>query len=195
MEPNLYIVVLGGKVRSSNIEQHDVRWVVGTSIEETYSQLRTEWFGLNDGLHIDSYMKVNYIDGFKIVPTRTRPALNLNANSKSQNKLLLWFVNLGAYDPNELYELHQFTLVVSHNSLRAKTIAMNRCLCNCNYRHKDNINTIPSSTKVDCCNIIENINGWIICLEKDPLNRSQKIIPDFYGFIPIYKSSQVKIPL
>ena len=195
MDPNLYIVVLGGKVRSSNIEQHDVRWVVGTSIEETYGQLSMQWFGLNEGLHIDSYMKVNYIDGFKIVLKRIQAGLKLsNAKSNSHNKQLLWFVNLGAYDPSELYELHQFTLVVSHNSISAKKIAMNRCLSNYKYRHNDNTHSIPCSAKVDGCNIIENINGWSIYLEKDPLNRSQKIIPDFYGFMPIYKASQAKIP-
>ena len=60
----LFIVVLGGSCGKSNIELHDVRWVVGSSIQETFKQLRKEWFGDQDGLHIDSYLKVQFVDGF-----------------------------------------------------------------------------------------------------------------------------------
>jgi len=30
-----YLVVLGGKARKANVELHDVRWVVGSKIEDT----------------------------------------------------------------------------------------------------------------------------------------------------------------
>ena len=33
---SLYLVVLGGRAKKANIELHDVRWVVGSKIEETY---------------------------------------------------------------------------------------------------------------------------------------------------------------
>ena len=36
----LYLVVLGGKAKKANIELHDVRWVVGSKIEDTYDTLR-----------------------------------------------------------------------------------------------------------------------------------------------------------
>ena len=62
----LYLVVLGGSVNRANIELHDVRWVVGTKIEDTFDTLRREWFGLIEGLHIDSYKKIKYVDGFRI---------------------------------------------------------------------------------------------------------------------------------
>tara|TARA_Y100000991_G_scaffold126268_1_gene95085 strand:+ start:247 stop:414 length:168 start_codon:yes stop_codon:yes gene_type:complete len=41
----LYLVVVGGKTPKANIEQHDVRWVVGSRIEDTFDQLRKDWFG------------------------------------------------------------------------------------------------------------------------------------------------------
>jgi len=62
----LYLVVLGGRAKKANIELHDVRWVVGSKIEDTYDTLRKDWFGSLKGLHIDSYKKIKYIDGYKI---------------------------------------------------------------------------------------------------------------------------------
>ena len=62
----LYLVVLGGRAKKANIELHDVRWVVGSEIEDTYATLRNDWFGSSTGLHIDSYKKIKYIDGYKI---------------------------------------------------------------------------------------------------------------------------------
>ena len=57
----LYLVVLGGRAKKANIELHDVRWVVGSKIEDTYDTLRKDWFGSPKGLHIDSYKKIKYI--------------------------------------------------------------------------------------------------------------------------------------
>jgi len=62
----LYLVVLGGRAEKANIELHDVRWVIGSKIEDTYDTLRKQWFGSPKGLHIDSYKKIKYIDGYKI---------------------------------------------------------------------------------------------------------------------------------
>jgi len=62
----LYLVVLGGRAEKANIELHDVRWVVVSKIEDTYDTLRKDWFGSPKGLHIDSYKKIKYIDGYKI---------------------------------------------------------------------------------------------------------------------------------
>ena len=62
----LYLIVLGGRAKKANIELHDVRWVIGSKIEDTYDTLRKDWFGSPKGLHIDSYKKIKYIDGYKI---------------------------------------------------------------------------------------------------------------------------------
>ena len=57
----LYLVVLGGRAEKANIELHDVRWVVGSKIEDTYDTLRKDWFGSSIGLHVDSYKTIQYI--------------------------------------------------------------------------------------------------------------------------------------
>jgi len=62
----LFLVVLGGRAEKANVELHDVRWVVGSKIEDTFNDLRKNWFGSIDGLHIDSFKKIEYVDGYKI---------------------------------------------------------------------------------------------------------------------------------
>ena len=62
----LFLVVLGGRANKANIELHDVRWVIGSRIEDTFNTLRRDWFGIIEGLHIDSYKKINYVDGYRI---------------------------------------------------------------------------------------------------------------------------------
>ena len=52
MEPHkkfLFLVVVGGRSPKANIELHDVRWVIGSKIEDTFDQLRNDWFGSYKG--------------------------------------------------------------------------------------------------------------------------------------------------
>ena len=56
--PKLFAVYLGGRAPKCNTELHDVVFVVGESIEATYSQLTELWFGSREGLHIDSWLEL-----------------------------------------------------------------------------------------------------------------------------------------
>jgi hypothetical protein len=42
----LFRVYLGGSAPKANIELHDIQFVVGDKIEDTYEQLRNSWFVL-----------------------------------------------------------------------------------------------------------------------------------------------------
>ena len=94
----LYLVVLGGRAKKANIELHDVRWVVGSKIEDTYDTLRKDWFGSPQGLHIDSY-KIKYIDGYKInlINFEKDKIDKKQLVKKDKAKRHLWFVNIGGY--------------------------------------------------------------------------------------------------
>ena len=110
----LFLVFIGGSAPKANIELHDVRWVVGSRIEDTFESLRKNWFGSIEGLHIDSYKKIKSIDGYKI---------NLKQIEKPKknylNKEKLWFVNLGG--PEEIQcGKDAFGLVVAKNSQEAR---------------------------------------------------------------------------
>lgn len=89
---------------TSLIEVHDVRFVAGTTIDDTIPELRRQWFGRRDGLHLDAYMAVRAVDGW---------AVRLGREPAAPRPERLWFVNLGAYRPDSLAELHHFGLVVA----------------------------------------------------------------------------------
>ena len=110
---NLYLVVLGGKVNGGHIEMHDVRWVVGETIESTIPQLKSQWVGNTSGLHIDSYKLIEFVDGYRI-----KIATNNEANDHEVNKL--WFINLGGYKDGEPLEQHHIELVIASSVNIAK---------------------------------------------------------------------------
>ena len=82
LSPSLFLVVLGGREKGVHIELHDVRWAIGNKIEDTYDQLRSQWFGIQKGLHIDSYMKVLYVDGYEIKLTKDNKGKKLSGQIK-----------------------------------------------------------------------------------------------------------------
>ena len=104
----LYLVVLGGRAAKANVELHDVRWVVGSCIEDSYDFLRRDWFESLAGIHIDSYKRINYVDGYMINlknvnNTKLKSQKLLNKNSM---KKYLWFVNIGVYSPSSMLKKH-----------------------------------------------------------------------------------------
>jgi hypothetical protein len=98
----LFSVVLGGRATGCNIELHDVVFVIGHSIEETYPQLVNKWFGHKKQLHVDSFIELKYIDRHEIIISREKPK-----NSKK-----LFFVNFGAYQPGYFGEVHAIDFYV-----------------------------------------------------------------------------------
>ncbi len=184
----LFLVVLGGKAEKANIELHDVRWVVGSRIEDTYDVLRRDWFGAFEGLHIDSYKKINYVDGYKInlkniQDKEIKNKKFLNGNSKKN----LWFVNIGGYDPSSMQEKHEFGLVVASSKLEAKNIAKSKWLIGFKKKHKDDIAPLKIIMGCDDCQIIKKIGNWEIelTLEKKLIKETNN--PDWFGFKRIDK--------
>ena len=180
----LYLVVLGGRAKKANIELHDVRWVVGSKIEDTYDTLRKDWFGSPEGLHIDSYKKIKYIDGYKI------NLINFEKDKREKNQLVkkskakkyLWFVNLGGYNPTSMQEKHEFGLVTASNKLEAKNIAKSKWLIGCKKKHNDDIASIEMLINCYDCELIKKIDNWEI--ELTPVNNliEENNYPDWYGY-------------
>ena len=178
------MVVLGGRVKKANIEQHDVRWVVGSKIEDTYDTLRKDWFGSSKGLHIDSYKKIKYLDGYKI-NLRNVENLKINNNKfsiKSKTKKNLWFVNIGGYNPTSMQEKHEFGLVIAKNKLEAKNIAKSKWLIGCKKKHKDDISPIETVISCEDCKLIKKIDNWEIELTPDKKFIEANNYPDWYGY-------------
>jgi len=180
----LYLVVLGGRAKKANIELHDVRWVVGSRIEDTFDALRNDWFGNFEGLHIDSYKKIKHVDGYKInlknIESKKLKNKNfLNGNASKNN---LWFVNIGGYDPTSMQEKHEFGLVIASNKLEAKNIAKSKWLIGCKKKHKDDISSLEKLISCDDCELIKKIGNWQIELTPDNNCRQENNYPDWYGF-------------
>ena len=185
----LFLVVLGGRADKANVELHDVRWVVGSHIEDTFNDLRNNWFGSIDGLHIDSFKKIEYIDGYKINLKNFEKIKIKNKQSIIQNDPPnnLWFVNIGGYDPSSMQEKHEFGLVVASSSLEAKNRAKSKWLRGCRKKHKDDIASLNKLISCDDCQLIKNIGSWEIelILENNLLEETN--YPDWYGYKRIDK--------
>ena len=185
----IFLVVLGGRAKKANVELHDVRWVVGSRIEDTFDVLRNDWFGNFEGLHIDSYKKIKHVDGYKInlknIESKKLKNKNfLNGNASKNN---LWFVNIGGYDPNSMQEKHEFGLVVASSKLEAKNLAKSKWLIGLKKKHKDDIASLNKLIGCDDCKLIQNIGKWEIELAQDDNLIKETNNPDWYGYKRIDK--------
>ena len=183
----LYLVVLGGRAKKANIELHDVRWVVGSKIEDTYNTLRKDWFGSPKGLHIDSYKKIKYIDGYKInliyfEKDKIDKKDKKHLVKKNEAKTHLWFVNIGGYNPTSLQEIHEFGLVAASTKLEATNIAKSKWLIGCKKRHKDDIASLERLFCCDDCELIKKIGNWEIELTPNNSFIEENNYPDWYGY-------------
>tara|TARA_B100000401_G_C52795520_1_gene715668 strand:+ start:286 stop:870 length:585 start_codon:yes stop_codon:yes gene_type:complete len=187
----LFLVVIGGRVPKANIEIHDVRWVVGSTIKETFDVLRKDWIGSKDGLHIDSYKKIVSVDGYNVnlKKKETIKKDNIGFKKKIKTTKKLWFVNLGGYDPSSMQEKHEFGFVVASNALEAKNIAKSKWLIGLKKRHKDDIAYLKIFKDVDNCEIIKNVGIWEIELSLDDGFVNETQIPDWYGYMRIDKAN------
>lgn len=176
--PTLFLAVLGGRIGGAHIELHDVRFVVGASIDDTLPALRRQWFGARKGLHLDSWMAVRFVDGYR-VELRPEPFAGPER---------LWFVNMGGYDPQQLAELHGFGVVVATSPQAAKAAARQRFLPQALERHKDDLHAVESTLTDgvdDCLDVqlslgADPADGWALHLIPD--GREQPQVPDWFGY-------------
>lgn len=160
----LFLVYIGGTAPGANIELHDVRFVAAQRIEDTHSLLCQQWFGTVKGLHIDSYMQINHIDGYSV-------SLHSEPQSGS-NKL--YFVNFGGYYPDNIAEQHDFMLCVATSAAEAKAKAKKQLLTDADSQHKDDL------LQLDDCFALEQLQGLYIHLHAS--GQSQPMRPDWSGY-------------
>jgi hypothetical protein len=161
----LFMVYLGGRIQGCHIEMHDVRFVVGENIEQTYSKLKAQWVGDKKAVHMDSYMAINHIDGYKVDVVDT-PVMQ---------EVRLYFVNLGAYRADCMAEQHDFALYVAHNAEQAKQRAKHDLLAGLSHIHKDDLHD------VDECFAIDLLDSQL-SIKLTPSGHAQVIAPDWLGY-------------
>ena len=165
----LFSVFLGGRAKKCNTELHDVVFTCGNSIEETYLDLLDKWFGVPDKLHIDSWVELSNVDGCKVSLSK----------DKIENNNKLYFINLGAYDPNKFEELHESRFMVGPNKVRIKKRAKESMMIGLDQVHTDDL------YDVDDCIEINKVSDLYIKLEKS--NSKEELVFN-NGYHPITKA-------
>ena len=145
----LFVVMLGGKHPRAKIEVHDVVFAIADSLEATYPQLRQGWFGNPAGLHIDAWMRVDGVEGWRV---ELSPLAPLPGSPR------LYFINLGGYEANTFGEAHHYLLVVAQDKNQAKSRAKQHMLKHWQQAHTDAL------LDVDDCLPIDQVSGRYIHL-------------------------------
>ena len=164
----LFVFAIGGNAGKSNIEVHDIQFVIAEKPEEAWPTLRENWFGDSDKIHIDGYGRLRWADGYKVSVSKTPP---------KQPSPKLFFVNVGAYSKTELMELHAFGFYVAENAKEAKKQALASLLTGENQQHKDNLKD------VDDCKLLSQIGEYYLHLE--PQKEGIPFSPEWQGYQPI----------
>ena len=111
----LFMFQVGGNFRNSNVELHDIRFSIGETVEDCYTDLRSQWWGDPQSLHLDCWGAVEQVDGHDVT-------LKAEAGPPAVDRL--FFVNLGGYSPTEFTELHRNVLIVAQDAAAAKAKAL-----------------------------------------------------------------------
>jgi hypothetical protein len=165
---DLFVFAIGGNAGKSNIEVHDIQFVIAEKPEDAWPTLRENWFGDKDKIHLDGYGRLRWVNGYRVSVSKTPPASELPK---------LFFVNVGAYCKTELMELHAFDFFVANNAADAKKQALASLLSGEQQQHKDNLK------EVDDCKLLSEIGDYYLHLE--PQAEGLPFIPEWQGYQPI----------
>ncbi|WP_338475078.1 DUF1543 domain-containing protein [Pseudomonas khavaziana] len=149
----LFVVMLGGKHPRAKIEVHDVVFAVADTLQATYAQLREAWFGSSKGVHIDSWMAVDGVDGWKI---------ELSPLAPHGDARHLYFINLGGYEANRFGEDHHYLLVVARDKREAMSMGKRQMLRHWSQAHTDAV------LDIDDCLPIDLVDGRYVHLVQGP---------------------------
>ena len=135
-------------------------------------------------MHVDSYKKIQYVDGYKInlIYFEKDKIDKKQLVKKNKAKKHLWFVNIGGYNPTSMQEEHEFGLVTASTKLEAKNIAKSKWLIGCKKKHKDDLASLDMLISCDDCELIKKIGNWQIELAPDKNFIQENNYPDWYGY-------------
>lgn len=159
------MITLGGKAKNSNIEVHDVQFIIAKDIAETYKVLKENWYGIDLKLHIDSYKEIKVVQGYSI---------EITDNITKDNNNDLYFVNIGGYNKNSMAEIHHYKFIVTNDFSSIKRSAIELYGKGLIEPHVDNILCITKSK------LLRSIYEGEIKICKT--NQKEDITPDWFGY-------------
>lgn len=159
----LHVFMLGGRHDRARIEVHDVAFANVARIEDAYPQLRQDWFGAAKGLHIDGWLAVDGVDGYKVSFVQAAPAADAPR---------LFFINLGGYVARSLGEAHDYRLLVATDTAQARQKA--KALRDAAWfkPHTDAV------LDVDDCIAIDQVGGRYVHLAPGP-HKGTALVSDY----------------
>ncbi|QMS84390.1 DUF1543 domain-containing protein [Candidatus Xianfuyuplasma coldseepsis] len=131
----LYMIGVGGNTVQSNIEVHDMQFVYAETLEDCYAVLQHRWYG--DSLHIDSYVPLQYIDGYE---------LDFSSTSSQQ----LYMIVYGGYMSSIIDEIHTYHFVLANTPQEAKAIAKKDMPHFTDMNHVDEIVDVFANAGITC---------------------------------------------
>jgi hypothetical protein len=159
---NLFAFYLGGSAKNARLEQHHVVFAVGKTVEDCYPQIKRNWFGITKGLHIDAYICLDAIDGFRVEIITDKP---LNQETELENPAKkLYFVNLGGTKPGDFFEYHKSSFVLAISQIGAISRAKKLLQPNFDFIHLDNVMAVD-----DCLDVGDLLSNYTINLIPDPV--------------------------
>jgi len=109
--PKLYMLLIGASPPDRNIEQHDVFFGIGDSINDLVPDVLAFWSG-NNKIHFDAWREITRVNGYKV-------EVVLKNESKPNSPFKLFFINLGGYKQNEFEEFHYKMVIAAANKSEA----------------------------------------------------------------------------
>lgn len=106
-----YVVLLGGEHPRAKLELHDVVFLFADRIEDAYDRLRAAWFAAPGKVHIDGWMELDGLDGYRI-ESADAPA--------APGEPRLYCAQLGGYTESVFGEAHPLHLVIAPDAATAK---------------------------------------------------------------------------
>lgn len=161
IKQNLYIVLLGGKHESANIEVHDIIPIIASDIPSSFQYFQQQWFGLKNGLHVDSWMKINGISY-----QGKNYQIHISDTPVETKELKLFLINLGAYIPEQFGEIHKYLVVAGIDENDAKDQGKLVIESNWLKPHTDAV------LDIDDCLVLESINKQFIQLSEGEFQKN-----------------------
>lgn len=164
--PSLFVVMLGGRAPGCRIELHDVAFAVGHELADTHEQLLDQWFGQARGLHVDAWMKVDQLPGYRVSLRPEPPDAEPSAR--------LYFVNIGGYQPGDLAEQHGYLVLAASGKAQAKSRSKRLLLQGFESVHKDDL------YEVDDLLSIERVGDWHVHLIPTPDSADPQVVNGYF---------------
>lgn len=153
----LFALYVGGRAPQSKIEVHDVIFSVVESLEEIDRVIHQKWWGISERVHIDAYIELTHIDGYRIELTE----------EPSEEELKLFFTHYGGYSNKPFGEVHESGFFVAKDISEA--IKRGReTLCQGLYQQH-----------LDDCIPLEEIDGYYVSLVPEPEAIASKVVPGY----------------